>query len=139
MRTQYTEWLNGLAAARKGPVMLPTATRNLAYRHIVSLNADFTDATVIGQIRSSPDSGSILASFQIGEIIVEDEKTAFTISLAEGDGENSTGSLPPDGDMNGMEYFPYDILIALPGDPLQRLFGGLLPVSGHVSLEIEEE
>lgn len=134
MTTQYTAWLAALAAARKGPVTLPTATRKLAYSQVITLNGDFSTAAITGQIRSAPDSDTILAAFTVGTLSFAGGLTSFTISLAAGTGANSTGVLPADSDMDGVEYFPFDILMTPSGGAAERLFGGLLPVSGHITL-----
>lgn len=135
MTTQYTAWLQSLAAANKGPVTLPTATRKLAYSHVIALTGpDYSGATITGQVRSSPDSDTILAAFTIGTLAYSDGVTTVPISLAAGTGSNSTGVLPADSDLDGVEYFPFDFLMTPSGGAAERLFGGLLPVSGHITL-----
>lgn len=135
MTTQYTAWLQSLAAANKGPVTLPTATRKLQYSHIISLiGPDYSEATITGQIRSSPDSDTILATFTIGTLVHSGGVTSVPIFLPSGTSTNSTGSLPADSDLDGIEYFPFDFLMTPSGGAAERLFGGLLPVSGHITL-----
>lgn len=132
MDTQYNTWLNSLAQQVKGPLILPAATRKLAYTHNLFLSGEW-DATIQAQVRAAPDSGTILAQFTIGTRSYVGGNTLFPISLAAGDGANSTGALPADTDMDGVEYFPFDILMTL-GGVTDRLVGGILPVSGHVTL-----
>lgn len=134
MTNQFQTWLTGLAAAKKGPVILDAATRNLAWSYIIRINGDYSGAAFIGQVRAAPDSDSVLVTFTIGTPDFADGVTTLTISLAAGTGANSTGALPADGDGDGMEYFPFDILITPSGAVQERLFGGLLPVSGHITL-----
>ena len=132
MMTQYTEWLNSLAQQNKGPLILPAATRELAYGNNLVLEGEW-DATIQAQVRAAPDSGTILAQFTIGTRAYVDGNTIFPISLAAGGGANSTGAFPADSDMDGVEYFPFDILMTLDG-VTDRLVGGILPVSGHITL-----
>lgn len=135
MTTQYTAWLQSLAAANKGPVILWPATRKLVYNHVIALTGpDYSGAAFAGQVRSAPDSDAILAAFSIGTITYSGGKTFVPISLAAGTGSNSTGVLPADSDLDGIEYFPFDFLMTPSGGAAERLFGGLLPVSGHITL-----
>lgn len=135
MNTQYTAWLRSLAAAQKGPVALPTAVRQLPYRAVLAINADFSGATIVAQVKSSPGSPTSLADFTVSVSSFSGGVTIVSLSLAAGTGADSTGSLPADADMDGIEYFPFDILVTPDGiDEPERLCGGLLPVSGFITL-----
>lgn len=134
MSSQWDAWKATLAAQQKGPLDLVPATRGQFYRQPISFSpGDFTTATLTGSVRSSPDSTTPLATFTIGTPTFADGKTTWIVSLAEGSGANSTGALPVDGDGNGVESFPYDFLLKFSGGKAERLFGGLLPVSGHIT------
>lgn len=133
MTTQWNIWKNTLSAQQKGPHDLTPATRGQFYQVPIIAAGDLTAATLTGSVRSSPDSTSTLAVFSVAAPTFADGKTTWVASLAEGSGANSTGSLPVDGDGNGVEQFPYDFLLKFPGEKAERLFGGLLPVSGHIT------
>lgn len=124
MNTPFTEWLNLLAQAGKGPVTLPVAVRGQAYSQPISVPGDYTGGTLIGSVRAAPDSDTALAVFTIGTPAFSDGRTLWTVTLSTA----QTGALPVDGDGDGVERFPYDFL--LNGE---RLFGGLLPLSGHIT------
>lgn len=124
MNTPFTEWLKLLAQARKGPVTLPVAVRGQAYTHNISVSGDWTASTLRGSVRASPDSSTALATFTIGTPALVSGSTVWIISFSTA----QTAALPADGDGDGVEQFPYDFL--LNG---QRLFGGLFPLSGHIT------
>jgi len=131
----HQTWQDGLAPAKKGPVILQAATRRLAWTTTIRVaGLDYSAAAFVGQVRASPDSGTILASFTFGTPVFADDETTVTMSLAAGTGANSTGVLPADADMDGMEYFPFDVLITPSGGTQERFFAGLLPLSGYVTL-----
>lgn len=131
--THFQDWLNLLAIAKTGPYTLKPAVRGQLWTFSFSVPGDLTTATLTGEVRSGPDSGTALAEFTIGTPAFNDGYTTWAISLAAGTGPNSTGSLPSDGDGNGTEYFPYDFLLKPSGGSAGRLFGGLLPLSGHIT------
>lgn len=124
MNTPFTEWLKLLAQARKGPVTLPVAVRGQAYTHNIVIEGNWTSATLLGSVRAAPDSDSSLATFTIGSPVFDAGATAWVISLSSA----QTAALPVDGDGDGVELLPYDFI--LNG---QRLFGGLFPLSGHIT------
>tara|TARA_B100000678_G_scaffold164721_1_gene137521 strand:- start:1388 stop:1804 length:417 start_codon:yes stop_codon:yes gene_type:complete len=135
MTLPWQAWQDLLRVAKKGPVTLPPAVRGQLYSHIITYPGDVTTATLTGEVRASPDATSALVEFTIGTPSYDSGtgKTTWTFSLAEGSGSGSTGALPADGDADGVQYFPYDFLLALSGGAEERLFGGLLPVSGHIT------
>ena len=137
MATKWDIWLSELARALKGGVRLVPARRGSAYSQSVSLPGDYSDAAFRGQVRSSPDaSGDPLASFTFSTPAYGSEtmRTILAFSLASGTGTNSTGALPADGDFDGVEEFPFDILMTPDGGTEELLFGGVLPVVGRVTV-----
>lgn len=133
MSSQWDAWKATLAAQNKGPHDLAPATRGQYYEVAIAYPGDVTTATLTGSVRSSPDSGTALSVFTIGTPAFADGVTTWIVSLAAGTGAGSTGVLPADTDGNGVEYFLYDFLLQLSGESAERLFGGLLPVSGHIT------
>lgn len=133
MSDQWTAWKATLAAQQKGPLDLTPATRGQHYEITITYPGDVTTATLAGSVRSSPDSGTALAAFTIGAPAFASGVTTWTVYLVAGTGAGSTGILPADTDGDGVEYFPYDFLITFAGESAERLFGGLLPVSGHIT------
>jgi len=133
MNADFPEWLELLATAKKGPLQMPVAVRGQEYSHHIRVEGDFTGDTLTGQVRASPDADSPLVSFSIGTPDFDAGFTTWTVSLAQGSGANSTGVLPVDGTGTGVQYFPYDFLLQISGSNPERLIGGLLPVSGHIT------
>lgn len=129
MTTQYTEWLSALGAARKGPIILPAATRGLPYEKTLVIVGNWLTSTLKLQIRSHPDSTTSLAQMTFGTPSLVSGKTIWEMSLSAA----SINALPPDGDMNGIEYFPYDLLFTVPDHATISAFGGLLPVIGSIT------
>ncbi len=126
---QYKSWLNLLSVAKKGPVTIDPAVRGQAYSHTLSLPGNLTTATLKGEVRANPDSNATLAAFTIGTPVYDGERTRWAYSLS----ASVTGSLPVDGDGDGVEYFPFDFLLTLSGGDAERLIGGILPLSGHIT------
>lgn len=129
-------WLQRLKAAGKGGIRLDAnpATRGRAWSMPVVLPADFTGATMRGQIRLEPDAaGAALAEFAVSGPVVADGTSTFTLSLDAGTGANSTGILPADADADGAEDFPFDILLPPDGGTEELLVGGILPVVGRIT------
>jgi len=133
MTVPFKDWLDLLAFAKKGPVYLPVAVRGLAYSQTFSVPGDYTTATVTGQVRSAPDADTALVTFTFGTPSFSAGRTTWAYSLAAGSGANSTGALPADDDGDGVQYFPFDFLLTPSGGSAERLFAGLLPVSGHIT------
>lgn len=133
MSTPFSEWLALLAQANKGPLILPPAIRQVAYNQQLVFNGDLTSAGFAGQVKASPDSTSVLVSFVFGTSTLIGGKTYVPFGLNSGTGANSTGALPVDGDFDGVEAFPFDILMTF-GGVTDRLVGGLLPLSGFITL-----
>lgn len=124
MTNPFPEWLALLAQARKGPVTMPVAVRGQAYQHNITVAGDWTSATLAGSVRAAPDSGTALATFTVGTPSLDSGSTTWVVSLT----GTQTNALPDDGDGDGVELFPYDFLLNN-----QRLFGGLFPLSGHIT------
>jgi hypothetical protein len=133
MSTQWNLWKSTLLAQGKGPLDLAPATRGQYYEVTITYPGNVTTATLTGSVRSSPDSGTALAAFTIGSPAFAGGVTTWAASLAEGTGAGSTGVLPSDSDGDGVEEFPYDFLLTFAGASAERLFGGILPVSGHIT------
>ena len=127
---QFQTWLESLGTRKAD---LPPCVRGLAVEHTLTYPGNVTTATLEGAVKASPDATSELATFTIGTPSFTDGVTTWTFGLAAGSGANSTGSLPVDGDGDGIEYFIYDLLLTLSGGTAERIAGGLFPVSGFVT------
>ena len=134
METTFDPWLRALRDAEKGPVVLTQATRGKAWEHAVAMAGDWSGSTMRGEVRSYPDAeGDPLATFVVSGPVIADGYSTFTLSLAAGNGENSTGNLPADSDADGIERFPFDLLITPSGEEEELLFGGFLPIRGRIT------
>lgn len=139
MKTTFDNWLQQLAAAGKGgsaltEIDLPPATRGLAWTLPITLEGDWTGATIAAAIRATPDASTALATLTMTSASYDSSTgfTAWTASLASGTGANSTGALPADTDGNGVEYFPISFLITPSGGSQSLLFGGAFILLGKV-------
>lgn len=139
MKTQFDEWLAVLAAGSKGgpdlsPGIIPAAVRGDAWKCLLELPGDWSTATIAGAIRSSPDAGSVLATFTVGNGTYNSltQTTTFTATLAGGSGSNSTGSLPGDSDGNGVAMFPAAFTITPSGGTAELMLGWAFIVQGKV-------
>ncbi|MCW1985327.1 UNVERIFIED_ORG: hypothetical protein M2348_001059 [Sphingomonas sp. R1F5B] len=127
--TQWTDWLGQLAAAGKGPVPITDVVRGKAWSWGINLDADFSGATMAGEVRAAPDAaGSPLATFTVSSPVVADGMTRFTVSLD----ASATGGLPADADGNGVEAWPYMLFLMPSGGTQELLVGGLLTAIGSV-------
>ena len=136
MTSKWDSWLEQLQRALKGGIRVAPANRGAAWTQLVTMPGNLTTATLRGQVRIAPDNaGTPLAAFSFTSITYDapSDRSSFTASLAAGVGANSTSALPSDTDMDGVEEFPFDILITRSGSPEEVLFGGLLPVIGKVT------
>lgn len=136
MTGKWDAWLREMQRAKKGGIRLKRVFRGLAFSHTISIPGDFSAATFRGQVRLSPDTtGTPLAEFTFSTPTydVDTGRTLVTYSLAAGDGANSTGALPADGDGDGIEEFPFDILATPSGESEDMLFAGIMPVIGIVT------
>ena len=135
MATPFDEWLRQLAASGKGGFTLPAATRGRKYSFGFQATADFTGATLRGEVRLAPDAGgAALATFTCSGPTVALGVTTFTIVLLAGTGANSTGILPADGDGDGLVELAVDVLLTPSGGVEELLFVAKLPVLGRVTL-----
>jgi hypothetical protein len=137
MVNKWATWLSELDRAGKGGVSLRPAIRERSWVLRVSFSGDNSAATFRGEVRISPDTtGDPLAAFSFStpEYDSELDKTSVSVSLAAGTGANSTGSLPSDDDANGVEEFPFDILMTPSGGAEEVLIAGVLPVLGRVTV-----
>lgn len=126
MTTPYTDWLASLGTSRAD---MPMQTRGLELNHVIKYPGDVTDATLIGSVKVAPDSPASLANFIIAAPTFDGTNTSWVVSLS----ESQTASLPADGNGDGLTYLLFDFLLTLSGGSAQRLFGGLLPVSGFIT------
>lgn len=119
------DWLSTLKAMGKGPLAM-YAARHAPFRKPVALQADYTGAALIGQVRSYPDAGTILVSFTVTGPTVVAGTTTFILSLTEAQIE----ALPsaPAGD--GSVTLVYDLLLTPSGGTKELLFGGNFIVTG---------
>lgn len=134
MATQFDVWLREQARTEKGGVVLAAASRGRKYTLPINLPASYQGATLAGRVRAAPDAtGDPLATFAVSSPVVAAGVATFTCTLAEGSGADSTGALPADGDLDGVEYFPVEFELTPDGeDEAELLFAGLLPVSGSI-------
>ena len=131
---QFDEWVRQLAAARKGPVTFPAASRGRAYATAITLNGDWTGATLRAEARLYPDAGGApIVTFGVTGPVVASGASTFTLTLAAGSGANSTGAFPADADLDGVEQFAVDVLLTPDGGTEDLLFGGVLPLLGRVT------
>jgi hypothetical protein len=133
MITQFDEWLRQLAAAQKGPVTFPGASRGRKYVTTVSLPGDWTGATMRAQARLRPDAaGDPIATFAVTGPVVAAGVSTFTLTLTAGAAAGSTGAFPADSDLDGVEQFAVDVLLTS-GGVEELLFGGVLPLLGRIT------
>lgn len=134
MATEFPAWLAALKAAGLLIDNVPPATRGLKWEEPLEVEGNWTTAAVEGSIRAAPDSDTVLATFTFGSPSY-DSGTGFTtwlMSLASGNGANSTGVLPADADNDGTESFPFMVRLTPSGGAKDTLLGGLFPVMGYV-------
>ena len=130
MNTPFDEWLRQLKLGNKGPVRLSLVTRGRKWEQSVSLVGDYTGATMRGEVRVSPDAvGSAEAEFTVTGPVVAGGYSTFTLSLS----TVETEALPSDGDADGVEFLPYDLLLTPSGGDEELLFGGVLPLIGRIT------
>jgi hypothetical protein len=136
MTTQFDDWLRALAAAQKGPATFPAASRGRAYSTTISLQGNWTGAAMRAQVRLYPDApGTPVATFAAsGPVLTSDTSgqplSTFTLSL----NAAATAALPADSDIDGIEQFAVDVLLAPSGGAEDLLFGGVLPLLGRVTV-----
>jgi hypothetical protein len=131
--TTFDTWLRELARAGKGPLPLKGATRGLKWERPVELEGDWTGATLTAKVRQYPDAAAVLATCTVSGPVVAAGVSTWMVSLAAGSGANSTGVLPADADLDGVEYFAFAIHLAPSGGDEDLLLGGALPVIGRVA------
>lgn len=134
MAGQFDTWLREQSLAGKGGVRLQAASRARLYVLGVSLPGDWTGATLRGEVHAAPDSPTVLAEFQISGPVVDAGRSLFTVSLGAGTGTDTTGALPADGDLDGVEEFPVDFLLTPSGGAEELLFSAVLPLTGRVTV-----
>jgi hypothetical protein len=66
----------------------------------------------------------------VGAPAFADGRTTWALSLT----AIQTAALPLEGDGSGVAEFPIDAVLTLSGGNAERLFGGIVPVSGYVTL-----
>jgi hypothetical protein len=131
MSGQFTDWLNQLALDRKGPVRFKSITRGLPWSgDVVSYPGDVTTATLEMDIRAAPNAPSKLVDVTVGDPTLISGRTVWPLSLTAA----QTAALPMEDDGSGVAEFPIDAVLTLSGSAAQRLFGGIIPVSGFVTI-----
>jgi len=135
MTTQFDDWLRALAAAQKGPVTFPAASRGRTYSTTVSVQGNWTGSVLRAQARLYPDApGSPVATFAVSgpviSIVGGFAYSTFTLSLT----STITAGLPSDVDLDGVERFAIDVLMTPAGGAEDLLFGGVLPLLGRVTV-----
>lgn len=133
----FETWLAELARAQKGGVRLPAARRGSAWSQTIVIAGDRSTATFRGAVKAQPDAADPpLAAFTVSTPAYDagTDKTTVAISLVAGTGAGSTGILPADGDGDGVEDFPFDVLMTPSGGTEELLLGGVLPVAGRITV-----
>jgi len=131
MTDEFADWLAQLGRDRKGPVTFEAVTRGLPWvGTTVTFPGNVTTATLQMQIRAAPNSATVLEDVTIGTPSFADGKTTWALSMTAAE----TLALPGIENENGLAYLPTDVLLTLSGSSAQRLFGGILPVSGYITL-----
>lgn len=131
MSGQFTDWLNQLALDRKGPVRFSSITRGLPwFGNVVSYPGDVTTATLEMEIRAAPSAPIKLVDVTIGAPSFTGGRTVWALSLS----AVQTAALPLEGDGSGVADFAIDAVMTLSGSSPERLFGGIIPVSGFVTI-----
>lgn len=136
MNTQFDEWLRQLAAAQKGGVTFPAATRGRQWLQNIILPGDWTGYDMKAQVRLYPDApGDPLATCAVNGPYLVDGDTTFQLRLDAASAPNSTGSLPADSELEGIVQFAIDILLTpkTGGGAPELLMGGVLPLLGRVT------
>jgi hypothetical protein len=128
MANEYAAWLSSLGQRRAD---MPVTDRLLPVAHTVTYPGNVTTATLYGAVKSAPDSTAELAVFTIGTPSFDagTNRTSWLVTLS----GTQTGTLPADGNQDGVAEFVYDFLLTLSGGVPERIFGGLFPVAGFVS------
>lgn len=127
----FSDWLGWLKSARKGPVTL-YASRGRDYVGVITLDADYTDSTMRGEVRLLPDAaGAPLEEFAIGAPVIgaDPVTTTFTIALSAG----QVDDLPAANAGDGLAEFAFDLLLTPDGGVEELLFGGTLSVGGRIT------
>lgn len=125
----FSDWLGWLKSARKGPVTL-YASRGRDYVGVITLDADYTDSTMRGEVRLGPDAnGAPLEEFAVGAPVIGTGTTTFTIALSAA----QVADLPPANAGDGLAEFTYDLLLTPDGGVEELLFGGTLSVGGRIT------
>jgi hypothetical protein len=128
MSSEWTDWLNQLALDKKGPVRFSAATRGLPWASVVQFPGNVTTATLEMEVRAAPNSPTKLLDVTVGTPAFADGLTTWVISLT----GSQTNGLPTT--ENGVAEFPVDAVLTLSGGIAERLFGGVLPVSGFITV-----
>ena len=126
--TAFDKWLKTLAASGKGSPTL-YCDRGVPFTKHIALQADYTGATVRGEVRLRPDSPSALGTFTVSALSVVSGVSSFSISLSEA----VVNELPEDPTGEGLVDLVSDLLITPSGGSEQRLFGGCFTVIGQVT------
>jgi hypothetical protein len=131
MSGQFTDWLNQLALDNKGPVRFRSITRGLPWvGDVVSYPGDVMTATLEMDIRAAPNAPSKLVDVTVGAPTLVGGRTVWPLSLTAA----QTAALPMEGDGSGVAEFPIDAVLTPSGSSAQRLFGGIIPVSGFITI-----
>jgi len=128
MSSEWTDWLNQLALDKKGPVRFSAATRGLPWAAVVQFPGNVTTATLEMEVRASPNSPTKLLDVTVGTPAFSGGLTTWGLSLT----GSQTNGLPTT--ESGVAEFPVDAVLTLSGGIAERLFGGVLPVSGFVTV-----
>lgn len=127
--TPFDDWLQQLAAAKKGPWPIPIH-RGLPFEYVIALEGNWTGSTLIGGLRLSPDAPDpVLVSFTVTGPVVVASVSTFTLSLT----KVQTAALPSDAEADGVVELVYDLLFTPSGGTQQRLFGGVANLIGKVT------
>lgn len=127
METQHGDWLRQLAADGKGGVALPSITRGEAYETSFTLPLNASADMFTAALGIAPDAAP-LASFTVTVGAFDGTYTTITLALPLA----TVGTLPTDGDANGLTELVYSVQRTPSGGTESRLFAGNVFISGEV-------
>ena len=135
------DWLVQLSAAGKGGLdalgfaLVFPARVGIKFQLNIPLPADYTGATMRGQVREYPDATTALAEFTCNNEGFSAGVTNFACTLPEGESgvANSVASLGTPPARNAAKDYVVDFLITPAGADEELLMGGILRVLGRAT------
>lgn len=125
----FDDWLRWLKSAQKGPVTL-YASRGRVFAATVTINADYTGASMRGEVRLGPDAAGIPeATFTVSAPAVVSGVTTFDVTMTAA----AVDGLPAATAGDGLAQFAFDLLLTPSGGDEELLFGGTFSVGGRIT------